>query len=418
MPPHTVNISNSSPATPGPINLAIVGLGNCASALLQGVAVAQSSRPLTGLTFPLIGGYAPSSLACVLAFDVDVRKVGFPISEAIFALPNCCWKLIKSPEEEALLPSSIVLCGPTLDGVAPHMLLEPEERSFRLSPSTPLTREEILLELKARNVDVLINYLPVGSHAASAFWAEICLDAHVALCNCIPVFIASDPTWESRFVDKGLPLIGDDMRSQFGASVLSQMLQELAIDRGHHVLAHIQQNSGGNTDFLNMCDKERLASKKISKEGVIRAQNIIRHVPLGSTFIHAGPSDFIPFFGDQKVATVHLELEGFGGAPVVFDARLSVQDSPNSAGVVVDAVRFLKVALELGISGSLRGASAFTQKTPPEQLTFSDAKAECEALAARTLTARTAQQVRTTRALTPSRKAVSSPSPALHSQNR
>jgi myo-inositol-1-phosphate synthase len=183
------------------------------------------------------------------------------------------------------------------------------------------------------------------------------------------------------------------MRSQFGASVLSQMLQELAFDRGHVVKAHIQQNVGGNTDFLNMCDKSRLASKKISKENVIRAQNDIRGISTDGSYLFAGPSDYISHYGDNKVATFRLELTGFGGAPVTLDARLSVEDSPNSAGVVIDAVRFLKVARELGIAGSLRGASAFTQKTPPQQLMFRDAKSECDALSVRELTDMTRPQV-------------------------
>jgi myo-inositol-1-phosphate synthase len=229
----------------------------------------------------------------------------------------------------------------------------------------------------------------------------VCLEARIAFCNCIPVFIASDPVWEARFIQAGIPLIGDDMRSQFGASVVSQMLQELAFDRGHRVVAHIQTNVGGNTDFLNMCDKTRLASKKISKENVIRSQNDIRGISTDGSFLFAGPSDYISHYGDNKIAHFRLELEGFGGSPVVLDARLSVQDSPNSAGVVIDAIRFLKVAQELGICGSLRGASAFTQKSPPEQLMFRDAKEECDALAKRQLTERMSKTVKNMNIWTP-----------------
>jgi myo-inositol-1-phosphate synthase len=372
------------------IRVAIVGVGNCASALIQGVAVAKANeRILKGVTYENIGGYKSSDIDFVMAYDVDSRKVSLPLGEAIFSKPNCCYKIIQSKEEYSQLPISPVLMAPVLDGVAPHMLQVPENQGFRISSAIPKEKDEIIAKLKENKVDVLINYLPVGSQFATEWWAEICLEASVAFCNCIPVFIASDKKWEQKFILKGLPLIGDDMRSQFGASVLSQMLQELAFDRGHTVKAHIQQNFGGNTDFLNMTDKSRLASKKISKENVIRSQNTIRGISEDESFLYAGPSDYIQFYGDNKVASFHLELEGFGGAPVTFDARLSVQDSPNSAGVVIDAIRFLKVAREMKICGSLRGASAFTQKTPPQQLMFSLAKQECDALANRQFTSLT-----------------------------
>lgn len=376
-----------------PIRVAIVGLGNCASALIQGVAVAKAAeRRLEGVTYESIGGYKAGDIDFVAAFDVDQRKVGFPVSKAIFAKPNCCWNIAKSQAEQEQLPSIQVIMAPVLDGVAQHMLDANEDEGFRVSTHDPLSQREAANILSDSGVHVLINYLPVGSQKATEWWAEVCLEARVAFCNCIPVFIASDPKWEARFIERGLPLIGDDMRSQFGASVLSQMLQELAFDRGHTVKAHIQQNFGGNTDFLNMTDKSRLASKKISKENVIRSQDTIRGIT-SSSFLYAGPGDYIQHYGDNKVAHFRLELEGFGGAPVTFDAKLSVQDSPNSAGVVVDAVRFLRVACEMGIRGSLRGASAFTQKTPPEQLMFSDAKAECDSLAVRKFTERTKMQL-------------------------
>ena len=377
-----------------PIRVAVVGVGNCASALIQGVSVSKAGeRKLEGVTYESIGGYDPSYIDFVAAFDVDKRKVGRTIGEAIFAPPNCCWKIVKSEKELSQLPTCQVLMGPVLDGVADHMIEASENEGFRISDVNPITKREATEILTLSGVDVLIKYLPVGSQSATEWWAEVCLDAGVSFCNCIPVFIASDPKWEARFIERGLPLIGDDMRSQFGASVMSQMLQELAFDRGHIVKAHIQQNFGGNTDFLNMTDKSRLASKKISKENVIRSQDAIRNVE-SDGFLYAGPGDYIRHYGDNKIAIFHLELEGFGGAPVTFDAKLSVQDSPNSAGVVIDAIRFLKVAKEMGISGSLRGASAFTQKTPPEQLMFSDAKAECDSLAARNFTPRTSRQIR------------------------
>jgi myo-inositol-1-phosphate synthase len=241
----------------------------------------------------------------------------------------------------------------------------------------------ILLENK---VDVLINYLPVGSQLATEFWANIAIENKISFVNCIPVFIASNKEWEKKFYDNKTTIIGDDMRSQFGASILSQMLQELAFERGHKVKAHIQRNVGGNTDFLNMEDKSRLSSKKISKENVIKSQNEIRNISIDGSFLHAGPSEYIAYYGDNKVANFRLELEGFGGAPVILDAQLSVQDSPNSAGVVIDAIRYIKVANELGIYGALKGPSAFTQKTPPKQMMFVDALKECEALANRQYT--------------------------------
>jgi len=247
-------------------------------------------------------------------------------------------------------------------------------------------KKSIIEKIRYHEVDVLINYLPVGSEKATYFWADICLQTKINLVNCIPVFIASDEEWQNKFYDAEIAIIGDDMRSQFGASVLSQMLQELAFDRGHEVKCHIQRNVGGNTDFLNMEDKSRLKSKKISKENVIRSQNTIRGISQEGSFLHAGPSEYIQYYGDNKVANFRLELKGFGGAPVIFDAQLSVQDSPNSAGVVIDAIRYVKVAQEMGIYGALYGPSAFTQKTPPMQMMFNEALKECNDLANRNYT--------------------------------
>ena len=377
------------------VRVAIVGIGNCASALIQGVAVAKcvdSGSKLRGVTYDNIGGYKPKDIDIILGFDVDSRKVGYTIGEAIFAPPNCCYKILKNVNEFQNLPSAVVQKAPILDGVS--LLMMESKDGFQVNESDPsLSKQQIIDLMKNLNVDILINYLPVGSKFATEFWADVCLESNVSLCNCIPEFIASDPIWEAKFIEKKLPLIGDDMKSQFGASILSQMIQELAFDRGIIVKAHIQQNIGGNTDFLNMTDKSRLVTKKISKENVIRSQNDIRGVSTDGTFLYAGPSDYIKYYGDNKIATFHVEMEGFGGAPITIDAKLSVEDSPNSAGVVIDAIRFLKVAKEMGLCGSLRGASAFTQKTPPEQLIFSEAKSECNALAERKFTNRTLKQM-------------------------
>jgi myo-inositol-1-phosphate synthase len=395
------------------IRVAILGVGNCASSLVQGVEYyTQFTDKTSGLMADDIGGYKAANIEFVCGFEVDERKIGLPLKDAIFAKPNCTIVLHADIKSEAPVYRS-----PVIDGVSPQMSAYPEANRFVVKQELKDTdvlidggivydknkvsaiRAEIIEKLREHQAEVLINYLPVGSQLATEFYAEICLELGISLVNCIPVFIASDPVWEQRFIDAGIPIIGDDMRSQFGASIVSQMLQELAFERGHHVKAHIQRNVGGNTDFLNMEDKNRLKSKKISKENVIRAQNDIRGISTEDSFLHAGPSEYIAFYGDNKVANFRLELEGFMGAPVIFDAQLSVQDSPNSAGVVIDAIRYVYVARELGLVGALRGPSASTQKTPPEQMMFSDAIYECHALAKRELTASTRKQLRVAQAV-------------------
>ncbi len=387
------------------IKVAILGVGNCASSLVQGVEYYTTfSDQTSGLMADDIGGYKAANIEFVCGFDVDERKIGLPLKEAIFSKPNCT--MVLNGDIKSTAP---VYRSPVIDGVSPQMIGYPEANRFVVKEELRRTdllgnpegysqevvaelRKEIVERLVAHEVEVLINYLPVGSQRATEFYAEICLELGISLVNCIPVFIASDPVWEQKFIDAGIPIIGDDMRSQFGASIVSQMLQELAFERGHHVKAHIQRNVGGNTDFLNMEDKNRLKSKKISKENVIRAQNDIRGIGSEDSFLHAGPSEYIAYYGDNKVANFRLELAGFMGAPVILDAQLSVQDSPNSAGVVIDAIRYVYVARELGLVGALRGPSASTQKTPPQQMMFSDAIYECHALAKRELTASTRKQ--------------------------
>lgn len=388
------------------IKVGIIGAGNCAKSLVEGVQYyTEHTEATSGMMKFDIGGYKAEDIEFVVGFDIDERKVGLPLGEALKQRPNCAWNIVE--EIKSLAP---VFESPVIDGYAQLMDRYPEANRFLVSEelrnSTDMNRvawttklerkwkDSIIAKLKEFEVEVLVNYLPVGSQKTTEFWAEICLETGISFVNCIPVFIASDPAWEKRFIDAGIPLIGDDMRSQFGASILSQMLQELAFERGHHVSAHIQRNVGGNTDFLNMEDKSRLASKKISKENVIRAQNDIRNISTEDSFLHAGPSEYISYYGDNKVANFRLELEGFGGAPVIFDAQLSVQDSPNSAGVVIDALRYVKVAREMGIVGALRGPSAFTQKTPPQQMMFRDAVTECDALAKRQLTEVTKKQLK------------------------
>lgn len=359
------------------IKVAVVGVGNCLSALYQGLEYYKDHDEdnIPGIMFSRIGGYHPADIQVVAAFDVDRRKVGRPLGEAIFAKPNCCRVF-----QEDVPDGPIVQMGPVLDGVSDYMQSQPEKYGFRVSNEEPVDIVKVLKETKA---DILINYLPVGSQQATEYYAQCAIDAQVSFLNCIPVFIASDPVWEKKFIDAGLPIVGDDMRSQVGASIMSQVLQELAFDRGALVDFHQQLNVGGNTDFNNMMVQSRLSSKKKSKENVIRAQNDIRGIPMDSEALFAGPSTFIPYLKDNKVAYFNIRLRGFGDAPITIDAKLSVQDSENSAGVVIDAIRYLKVAKEMGVVGALRGPSAWTQKTPPQQMQYSDAKAECSAFAAR-----------------------------------
>ncbi len=361
------------------IRVAIAGVGNCFSSLYQGLEFYKDTDPdngmIPGVMYSRIGGYHPADIQVVAAFDVDRRKVGRPVGEAIFAKPNCarifCADVPDGP---------IVQMGPVLDGVSDYMQEQPEKYGFRVSNEEPCNVVQVLKDSKA---DILINYCPVGSQQATEHYATACLAAGVAFLNCIPVFIASNPVWEKRFIEAGLPILGDDMRSQVGASVVSQVLQELAFDRGAVVDYHQQLNVGGNTDFNNMMVQSRLKDKKISKENVIRAQNDIRGIPVDPEALFAGPSTFIPYLKDNKIAYLNLHLRGFGDAPITIDVKLSVQDSENSAGVVIDAIRYLKVAREEGIVGALRGPSAWTQKTPPQQMMYADAKLECEAFAKR-----------------------------------
>ena len=369
------------------IRVAVVGVGNCFSSLYQGLHYYKDydDEIVPGVMFSRIGGYHPTDFDVVAAFDVDRRKVGRPIGEAIFAPPNCVRRF---HPQVAMGP--VVQMGNVIDGVSEYMAQQPEKRGFRTSNEFPVDVASVLSE---RKVDILINYLPVGSQRATEYYAEECIKAGVSFLNCIPVFIASNPVWEQKFIDAKIPLIGDDMRSQFGASVLSQVLQELAFDRGMIVDFHQQINVGGKTDFTNMMVQTRHDSKKKSKENVIRAQNDIRNIPMKEDSLFAGPSTYIPYLKDNKVAYFNLRMRGFGDAPVELDAKLSVQDSENSAGVVIDAIRYLQVAREEGIVGALRGPSAWTQKTPPVQMMYSDAKFECEALSRRVLTDQTKSQI-------------------------
>ena len=371
------------------IKVAVCGIGNCFSALYQGLSyykdATADSGSIPGVISMTIGGYLPADIEIVVAIDVDRRKVGRHVGEAIFAEPNCARVFCKD-----VPPGPIVQMGQPLDGISDFMEYEqPAHIGFRVSAELPV---DIVKLLKDNEVDILINYMPVGSQLATEFYAQAAIDANVAFMNCMPVFIASNPEWEQKFIDAGLPVLGDDMKSQVGASIVSQAMQELLFDRGAEIDFHAQINMGFNTDFANMEVKSRLKSKKISKENVIRSQNDLRGVPVPAGSLYAGPAAYVPRGTDEKVAFFDLRARGFGGAPIKLDIRLSVCDSENSAGVVIDAVRYLKVARELGIVGALRGPSAATQKTPPQQMHYADARKECDALANRELTAITQKQ--------------------------
>ncbi|HYB54575.1 MAG TPA: inositol-3-phosphate synthase [Alphaproteobacteria bacterium] len=353
------------------IKVAIAGVGNCASALVQGVEFYRNRQgaAMHGIMHPSIGGYGCSDIEFVAAFDVDARKVGRPLEEAIFAKPNCTLIF------QSALPVSnvIVQAGPVLDGVAAHMADYPDDVAFR---SADLEPTDIAEALRASKAEVLLCYLPVGSEQAAKHYAQACLDARVAMVNCIPVFLASDREWARRFRDAGLPIIGDDIKSQVGATIVHRALARLFADRGVGVERTYQLNTGGNTDFLNMLERSRLKSKRISKTEAVQSQ---LDEQLEAKNIHIGPSDYVPWQRDNKVCFIRMEGYGFGEAPIELELRLSVQDSSNSAGVVIDAIRCAKLALERGEAGPLEAPSAYYMKSPPRQLRDSVAREACDA---------------------------------------
>jgi len=352
------------------IRLAIIGIGNCASSLIQGIEFYRKNAPLNGKTDALglmndtIGGYRPQDIEIVCAFDIDKRKVGLPIKKAIFAPPNCT-QLITN---HLASPNALVQMGRILDGIAEHMKEYPEGRTFVASVEKPV---DVVKTLEKNKVDICINYLPVGSSKATEFYAECCLEAGVSFINCIPVFIASNPEWAKRFRDRGIPIIGDDIKSQVGATIVHRTLAKLFEDRGVKIDRTYQLNTGGNTDFLNMLSRSRLKYKKISKTESVQSQLSKR---LSSENIHIGPSDYVPWQNDNKVAFIRIEGRGFANVPLNMEVRLSVEDSPNSAGVAVDAIRCLKIARERKIKGALYSVSAYLMKHPPKQYSDNQAK--------------------------------------------
>lgn len=344
------------------IRIAIAGLGNCASSLIQGIEYykGKDAGDAIGLMHWELGGYRPSDIEVVAAFDIDQRKVGKNLYEAILSPPNCTKIFCED------LPSSgiVVSMGRVLDGFASHMKAYDEARTFKLSDEREATKEEIVGTLVDSGAEMLLNYLPVGSEAGTRFYAECALEAGVALINNIPVFIASNPTWAGRFSDKNIPIIGDDIKAQMGATITHRALVDLFTKRGVKLDRTYQLNTGGNTDFLNMLDRKRLSSKKQSKTEAV--QSILRE-RLDEQNIHIGPSDYVPWQKDNKVCFIRMEGKLFGDVPMNLELRLSVEDSPNSAGVAIDAVRCAKLAIDRNEGGVLLAPSAFFCKHPPVQ---------------------------------------------------
>jgi len=349
------------------INVAIAGIGNCCSSLIQGFYyyknVKDDDELVPGLMHNVIGNYRISDIKVVAAFDVDKRKVGKDVSQAILALPNCTKIFCKDVPKMGVK----VKMSPIIDGVAPHMKEYPDDKTFIASKEKSV---DVVKELKKSGADILINYLPVGSQKATEFYADCALKTGVAFINCIPVFICSEKKWAKKFEEKNLPCIGDDIKAQVGATITHRTLTHLFAQRGVIIDKSYQLNFGGNTDFLNMLARDRLKSKKISKTEAVESELPKR---LGYDNLHIGPSDWIPWLKDNKICFIRMEGRKFGNVPVELELRLSVEDSPNSAGCVIDAIRLAKIALDRKIGGALLSPSAYFMKHPMQQ--FTDEKA-------------------------------------------
>lgn len=344
------------------IKIAIVGIGNCASSLIQGLYyyADKEESDVDGLMHWSIDGYKPSDIEVVAAIDIDERKVGKDVSEAIYAKPNCTTIFYPDMKEMGVK----VTMGNVLDGVAPHMSNFDDDKTFVKSDETEKTKEEIVEVLKESGAEILVNYLPVGSEKAGKFYADCALEAGIAFVNCVPIFIVSDPEYESKFKDAGLPCVGDDIKAQIGATITHRTLASLFKDRGVRLDRTYQLNTGGNTDFLNMLNRDRLASKRESKTEAVQSVLAYR---LDDDDIHIGPSDYVAWQKDNKLCFLRMEGRTFGDVPMNIELRLSVEDSPNSAGCVIDAIRCCKLALNRGISGALTSISSYTMKHPPIQ---------------------------------------------------
>ena len=350
----------------GSIRVAIVGVGNCASSLVQGVEYYKDANPehvVPGLMHVMFGEYHVNDVEFVAAFDVDAKKVGFDLSDAIGASENNTIKIADVP------PTGItVQRGHTLDGIGKYYALTIDE-----SDAEPV---DVVQALKDSKADVLVSYLPVGSETADKFYAQCAIDANVAFVNALPVFIASDPVWAKKFEDAGVPIIGDDIKSQVGATITHRVMAKLFEDRGVVLDRTYQLNVGGNMDFKNMLERERLESKKISKTQAVTSN--LDH-DMGARNVHIGPSDYVQWLDDRKWAYVRLEGRAFGDVPLNLEYKLEVWDSPNSAGIIIDAIRAAKIAKDRGIGGALLSASSYLMKSPPEQRRDEIGRAKLEA---------------------------------------
>ena len=333
------------------IKIAIIGIGNCASSLIQGIYYYTVDNTRNGLIYYDIGGYKVSDIQVVAAFDIDKRKVGKDLAEAISTEPNCTKKIIDVP-----LSGVVVNKGAVLDGVAEHM-----EKTFLVDASQEVS--DIVRILQESKAEILICYLPVGSAKAARFYAQVALDAGVGFINAIPEFICSDQEWILKFKEKGLPCAGDDIKSQVGATILHRVIARLIQDRGHTIESTYQLNIGGNTDFLNMMNESRLISKRLSKTHAVTS--ILENSE--SIQVRIGPSDYVPHLKDNKICYINIKGKQFANIPFELDLKLSVEDSPNSAGVIVDVIRAMKIALNRGISGNLEAISSYAFKSPPVQ---------------------------------------------------
>jgi myo-inositol-1-phosphate synthase len=348
----------------GKIRVAVIGVGNCASSLIQGVEYYKDAREsdfVPGIMHVSLGGYHIRDVEFVAAFDIDRNKVGKDLSEAMFTFPNNTAKFSDVPFLNVRVER-----GMTHDGLGKYL-----SKIIKKAPGSTADVSGILRQAKT---DIVINYLPVGSEEATKWYVEQILEAGCAFINCIPVFIASEKYWQKRFETKKLPLIGDDIKSQVGATILHRTLVNLYLDRGMPIDRTYQLNTGGNTDFLNMLERERLQSKKISKTNAVTSQIKARGLDIDPNNIHVGPSDYVPWQKDNKLCFLRIESRHFGNVPTYLDCRLSVEDSPNSAGVVIDAIRCCKLALDNRLSGALYAPSAYFMKTPPKQYTDTEAK--------------------------------------------
>ena len=343
------------------VRVAIIGVGNCASSLVQGVQFYQNAKDddrVPGLMHVNLGGYHIRDIEFTAAFDVVDTKVGKDLSEAIYAYPNNTYRFADVPKLGVK-----VYRGMTHDGLGKYL--------SEILTKAPGPTDDVVKILKETKTDVVINYLPVGSEMATKWYVEQILEAGCGMVNAIPVFISSSPYWAPRFIEKKLPIIGDDIKSQVGATILHRMLTSLFVDRGVRLDRTYQLNFGGNTDFLNMLERERLESKKISKTGAVTS---MLPYELPKEDIHVGPSDYVPWLADRKFCQIRMEGTTFGNVPLLLEAKLEVWDSPNSAGVVIDAVRCVKLALDRGIGGPLYGPASYFMKTPPRQ--YKDDKAQ------------------------------------------